>query len=228
MPADEKGSKRRFYYLTACILAPALALILFYRAILTGLGDFLVVDEDPTPSEVVVVLNTDMEYYPRLIQAATLYSQGLVKKVLINGNRKTDALRELEAMGFQPCCPWYEERVRILELLGVPREDVITVSAEDAYDTVSEARAVGRDLMERGFTSVIITTSKSHTRRARHIWEAGSPKPFKITVVAAQTDPYAPNAWWKSGRQARWVLSEYGSWLYFFWKSLEETGNHDL
>ena len=29
----------------------------------------------------------------------------------INGNRKTDILRELEDMGFKKCCPWYTEAV---------------------------------------------------------------------------------------------------------------------
>ena len=68
---------------------------------------------------------------------------------MINGNRKTDVLRELEKRGFEKCCPWYEETVRILEVLGVPRKDVLPINAEDAYDTVSEAKIVGRSLWKK-------------------------------------------------------------------------------
>jgi len=53
-----------------------------------------------------VVLTTGVEYYPRLIEAARLYKDGFTDKVVINGNRKTDVLRKLEAEGFRPYCQW--------------------------------------------------------------------------------------------------------------------------
>lgn len=120
-------------------------------------------------SDVVVVLNTGVEYYPRLIQAAELYEKGYARKVVINGNRKSDVLRGLEERGFEPCCPWYEDDVRILGILGVPRKAVVPISAEDAYDTVSEAEAIGGELVRRGYRIVIVTSSKFHARRAGFI-----------------------------------------------------------
>jgi uncharacterized SAM-binding protein YcdF (DUF218 family) len=115
------------------------------------------------------------------------------------------------------CCPWHEDTVRILELLGVSRRDVITISVEDAYDTVSEARAVGKSLIEAGISSVIISTSKSHSRRAGYIWKTIFSSQLEIRTVAAQEDPYSPSNWWKDGRQIKWVMSEYGAWIYYFW-----------
>ena len=159
-----------------------------------------------------------MEYYPRLIEAANLYEQGLAEKVAINGNRKTDTLRELERKGFKTCCAWYEDRVRILEMLGVPRKDILAISSEDAYDSVSEAQTVGEELKGHGISTIILTTSKYHSRRADHIWERMYGNSFKIITVAAKSDPYDPGGWWKDGRQIRWVLAEYGAWLYYFWK----------
>jgi hypothetical protein len=100
-------------------------------------------DEKPIRSDCIVVLYTGVDYYPRLIQAAELYREGYAPKVVINGNRKTDVLRELEERGFKRCCPWEEDYVRILGILGVSRDGILPVSAEDAYDTVSEAEAVG-------------------------------------------------------------------------------------
>jgi uncharacterized SAM-binding protein YcdF (DUF218 family) len=185
---------------------------------LTFIGNFLVADDPPKQSDAVVVLNTGLEYYSRLIQAADLYKAGFVKKVVIDGNRKNDVLRKLEKKGFQVCCPWYEESVRILELLGVPREKIVTISAEDAYDTVSEAKAVGEVLIRKGLRNVIIASSKSHTRRARYIWKSLFKDRLSIRIAAAQSDPYSPEGWWKEGRQIRWVLSEYGAWMYFFIK----------
>jgi uncharacterized SAM-binding protein YcdF (DUF218 family) len=162
--------------------------------IMSRLGEFLVLDEEPVHSDAVIVLCTGVEYYPRLIEAAELYRRGFARKVVINGNRKTDVLRSLEEKGFQKCCPWYEESLRILSLLGVPKDQVICINAEDAYDTVSEADIVGKEILLEEFTKIIITTSKF-------------------------TDPYNPKGWWKEGRQIRWVLAEYGAWIYYWWKT---------
>jgi len=191
---------------------------LFSGPVLSQLGQFLICDEKPVASDAVVVLNTGVEYYPRLIEAAELFRKGLAQKVVINGNRKTDVLRGLEKRGFKECCPWYEDRVRILDILGVPRKEILTISAEDAYDTVSEAEAVGRELVREGLRRVIITTSKSHTRRAGYIWTTMFGDRLSICTVSAKTDPYDPKGWWKQGRQIRWVLAEYGAWVYYWWK----------
>ena len=214
----EKGTIRRFYVFGLALAVFFLLLWLFSGPILGQFGQFLICDEKPVVSDAVVVLNTSVEYYPRLIEAADLFRKGLAQKVVINGNRKTDALRGLEKRGFKECCPWYEDRVRILEILGVPRKEILTISAEDAYDTVSEAVAVGRELVREGFKRVIITTSKSHTRRAGYIWATMFGEQLSICTVAAKTDPYDPTGWWKEGRQIRWVLAEYGAWVYYWWK----------
>ncbi len=214
------NKKQKAIYLVITILILVVILYLFSGTILTRIGEFLVCDEKPIPSEAVVVLSTGMAYYPRLMEAAELYKKGFARKIVINGNRKTDALRGLEEMGLKPCCPcpWYEVSVRILELLGVPRKDVLTISAEDAYDTVSEAKAVGKEIIKAGIKNVIVTTSKSHTRRADYIWKSLYKKGLRIITVAAKSDPYLPEGWWNSGRQIKWVLSEYGAFLYLLWK----------
>jgi uncharacterized SAM-binding protein YcdF (DUF218 family) len=213
-----KGTLKRFPLFVLVVVFFVLLSWLFSGPILVQLGQFLICDQKPVVSDAVVVLNTGFEYYPRLIEAADLFRKGFARKVVINGNRKTDALRELEKRGFEKCCPWYEEPVRILEVLGVPRKDILSVNAEDAYDTVSEAKIVGRQLSGTGFKSLIITTSKSHTRRANHIWSSTFKGEMTMCTVSAKTDPFSVNGWWKQGRQIRWVLAEYGAWIYYWWK----------
>jgi uncharacterized SAM-binding protein YcdF (DUF218 family) len=201
----------------SCILFTAI-IYNFSSKFLFNIGDFLEVDEYPTKADAIVVLNTGVEYYPRLVEAALLYRNGLADKIVINGNRKSDELRELEMKGFKPCCSWDEDRKRILELLQVPRKDVISISAEDVYDTISEAETVGSKLIEEGHKKIIIATSRFHTKRARHIWKHLYSDKLMITVVSAKTDPYDPKRWWKKGRQIKWVLAEYGAWVYYYWK----------
>jgi len=217
------SQKKIPFYRKVWILAP-LALMAFVILISGSLfrimGDMIVVNDTPTPSEAAVVLNSGIEYYPRLIQAADLYRRGLAANVVINGNRKTDVLRDLERMGFKRCCPWYSDSVGILTMLGVPDAKIIRISNEDAYDSVSEAEVVGQELIARKWTTVIVTTSKYHSRRAKFIWQKKYGKQLTIFMVSAETDPYDPNNWWTDGRQIRWVLAEYGAWIFYWWKEI--------
>ena len=186
------------------------------------MGHWTVINEEPHHSKAVVVLCSGVEYFPRLIEAAQLFNRGIVKKIIINGNRKTDEIRELEAGGYQPCCAWYEDSLRVLDVFNIPRSAVIPISMEDAYDTISEAKGVGEVVISRGIGQIILTTSKYHTRRALYIWKKLYKNKLKISMVAANKDPYDPDNWWKDGRQIRWLMAEYGAWIYLAWKNIME------
>ena len=222
----EKPAYKRFkmhrYRMPLGLLLVAVVIYLSSAVILKMLGNFIVIDEKPIEADAIVILNTGVEYYPRLIEAASLYRKGFSQTIVINGNRKTDVLRQLEEKGFKACCPWFENSLRILSLYGVPRDRVIRISAEDAYDTVSEARVVGAELLRRKLKRNILTTSKDHSRRAGFIWEKTFANQLSVSTISAKTDPYDPDGWWKEGRQIRWVLAEYGAWVFYYWKRIKD------
>jgi uncharacterized SAM-binding protein YcdF (DUF218 family) len=201
------------------IIAILIALLFFYRDQWLGyLGHSLIVDDPDATAEVAVVLATGVDYVPRLLQAAQLYREKRVKRVMINGNRKTDAIRKLEAQGYVPACKWYENSLRILEMHGVPRDKVWTVSAEDVFDTVSEAQTIRQSLLKNDIGSMIITTSKFHSRRARFVWRKVMGTDEGIYSSAAADDPFDPDSWWQDGRQVKQVMGEYGGMAYYVWK----------
>jgi uncharacterized SAM-binding protein YcdF (DUF218 family) len=207
----------RKIFLVLLILA---FLVVLHEKILTGMGSLLVVQDIPRKAEAAAVLNTGVDIYPRLMEAANLYKQVKVDKVVINGNRKTEIMRALESNGFEPPCKWYTEAINVLIHQGVAKDHIMAISAEDAYDTISEAKIVGQTLINNGMSNVIITTSKYHSRRARHIWSKMYQGKLKIYIAPAKNDPFKPEAWWKDGRQIRWVLSEYGAWVYYYWMKI--------
>jgi len=207
----------RKIFLLALVLA---LLVVFHEKILTGIGSILIAQDIPQKSDAAVVLHTGVDIYPRLIEAANLYKQLKSDKVVINGNRKTDVLRDLENTGYEPPCKWYAEEISVLNHLGVAKDHIVAISAEDAFDTISEAKIVGGILINNGLTNVVITTSKFHSRRALHIWRNMYREQLKVYIAPAQDDPFNPQAWWKNGRQIRWVLSEYGAWVYYYWMKL--------
>jgi len=195
-------------------------LFIIHDKILAGIGNFLVVHDVDDHTDAAVVLATGVDIYPRLMEAADLYKKKKTDRVVINGNRKTDALRKLEAQGFKPPCKWHAEEIKLLVLLGVPKDHIMAISAENAYDTISEAKIVGNILVNNGMKKIVITTSKYHTRRARHIWQKMYKGKLQVYTAAAKNDPFNPKAWWKDSRQMRFVLAEYGAWLYYYWQTL--------
>jgi uncharacterized SAM-binding protein YcdF (DUF218 family) len=209
-------SLRRLFFLVLVLVF----LVVVHEKILTGIGSFLIVQDIPAKAEAAVVLNTGVDIHPRLMEAADLYNKGEAEKVVINGNRKTDTLRSLESSGYEPPFKWYAEEISVLAHLGVTKDYIIAISAEDAYDTISEAKIVGEILVNNGMSNVILTTSKFHSRRARHIWRKMYKGKLNIYMAPAQNDPFDPGAWWKDGRQIRWVLSEYGAWVYYYWMKI--------
>jgi len=204
---------------TLIIVTGIIVLLYFSRASWLGyLGHSLVVDDPSATADVAIVLTTGVDYLPRLLQAAQLYRDKRVKKVMINGNRKTDAIRQLEKQGFIPACKWSENSLRILEMHGVPRQQVWAVSAENVFDTVSEAQTIKPFLINNGVSSVIITTSKFHSRRARYVWRKVMGTEEGIYTSAATDDPFDLDRWWQHGRQVKQVMGEYGGMAYYIWK----------
>ena len=199
----------------------AIGLYYFPAFILTPVANILIVDDVLEHADGVVILNSGVELYDRLLEGAAIYKQGLADKVIINGNRKNETVKRLEAMGYKPDCSWDANHIAILELLGVNREDIISISAPDAYDTVSESQVVAKVLSNQGMNGLIIATSKTHTARAIHIWRSGYGDTFVLQSAAAKNDPFSPDGWWQSGRKIRWILYEYGSWLFYYWKKIQ-------
>lgn len=186
--------------------------------LLRPLAEFLINDDPPREADVALVLNTGMGIYERLIEAANLYNQGYVKEIIINGNRKNPVLTDLERMKWSPCCPWNEEYIRVLELFGVPRTAVNSISAPDVYDTITEAETIGTILSNSNIQSIIITTSKTHTARALYIWRDHFADRFQLISVTAKQDSFNAQEWWKSGKDIKSLMYEYGSWIYLLWE----------
>ena len=114
------GNPRKYLFILCAVALLGIAGMGFATPILCSIGEFPVYDENPVPSDAVVVLYTGVEYYPRLIEAARLYNDGLAENIVINGNRKTDMLRSLEDKGFVSCCNWAEDYIRILACSAFP------------------------------------------------------------------------------------------------------------
>jgi uncharacterized SAM-binding protein YcdF (DUF218 family) len=186
------------------LVALAILLLLCAAAIFVFLtvGKWLVVEDPVAPADAIVVLSGRLP--ERAIEAARLYHQGLANEVWISpGESPVDELAKLNIHYLGE--DFYNQQV--LLALGVP-PDAIRVLDQPAVNTEAEVDEISADLRADGLTSVIIVTSKPHTRRVRAVWQRRATSGLRLIVRYPEDDPYDGAHWWRHTRDALDVVRE--------------------
>ena len=189
----------------------------YHAPILKAVGGFLVVSHELKPSDVIVCLSGGA--VERGLAAADAYNKGLAPRVFIIREIPPDGYELLERAGIR-----VPESVdvlqRILNGMGVPESAVIK-SRHPAPSTIGEARMVQSLAEKRGYRSLIVVTSPSHTRRAwRTFRRELDEEDVRIRMLPSPYSGYSSEDWWKTRRYVREVIVEYQKLLYYEFKAL--------
>lgn len=184
-----------------------------YDYLLTQAGNFLIQQEKSlAPADIIVVLNgRDTE---RCLAAADLFNQGyagIVGIVALEKQSGTDEFRKRVGSG------WNSKvfAQRALEAMGVP-ETAFTWIGSGAGSTFEEARAVEAFAETKGYRSIIVVTSKWHSKRANWVFKSiFRNKDIDIVTCASKYDTFDPAAWWKTEASLQLVIGEYAKFAYY-------------
>ena len=190
-------NRRKFIFAVIACAILALALVLFL-----GVGRWLVVEDPLGQARAIAVLSGGMPL--RVLEAAKLYRQGYAPEVWLT--RTSEPGASLKAMGI----PFEGEEVysaRVLVHEGVPA-GAIRVLETPIVNTADEMRVISQALQREKDRSVILVTSKPHTRRVRLLWRKLAPGDCRAIVRAATDDPFDPRHWWRSTGDALDVVRE--------------------
>lgn len=180
----------------ACVFL-ALAVLAFF-----GVGRWLVVEDPVGKASAIAVLSGRMPM--RALEAAKLYRQGYATEVWLTHTAEPG--ESLKAMGI----PFEGEEVysaRVLVHEGVPAS-AIHVLQPPIVNTADEMRVISKALEGQKDRSVILVTSKPHTRRVHVLWRKLAPGECRAIVRAASEDPFAPRHWWRTSGDALDVVRE--------------------
>lgn len=184
----------------------------YHEPILKTVGGFLVVSHELEPSDVIVCLSG--RAVERGLAAADVYNKGLAPHVFIIREIPPDGYELLERAGIH-----VPETVDVLQTIltgmGVPETAVIE-SEHPAPSTFSEARMVRSLAEERGYRSLIVITSPTHTRRAwRTLRRELEGDNVRIRMFPSPYSGFRSEDWWKTRRYVREVITEYQKLLYY-------------
>ncbi len=164
------------------LIAALAAGLLFHRAILSGLGAYLVHDEPPRRADVIFVLAGDATGH-RILKGAELVREGYAPVALVSG----------------PLIYLVHEcdlAISLAEHAGYPASYFIPFP-HDALSTVEEARDAVPKFHEMGARHVLLVTSDFHTRRAGKAFRAAAPE-ITFDVVGATDAYFSPENWWRN------------------------------
>jgi uncharacterized SAM-binding protein YcdF (DUF218 family) len=169
----------------------ALAFV-FHAQILTGVADYLIINDKLQPADAIFLLNS--EFNTRPFRAAELYAQGLAPVVLIARAEDTPVVK----LGLVPNDT--DISVGVMEKLGVPAEKIIVLPFPGGVTSTFDEAVVFRQYTEsHRIQRIILVTSSFHTRRARWIFEkmlAGAP--ITLEMAAVPYVEFDQTNWWKN------------------------------
>ena len=195
---ESKSRKRRWLILGGIFIVTAGAAAALFLIV----GRWLVVEDPLVHADVIVVLSGRIP--ERAVEAARIYKAGYAEQVWISP--PVSPVKELKAMNISYLGEdFYNEKILIAQ--GVP-PDAIRVLERPDVNTEAEVRQIAEDLHNWEFHSVIIVTSKAHTRRVRTIWRKLIGSELSMIVRYANDDTYDGAHWWRHTKDALDVVRE--------------------
>jgi len=168
-------------------------------------GRYLIVDRPLQPADAVVVLaGARVE---RWLEAVDLYNEKVARRVLLSAGRVETAEMTLRERGVRFPLEADLAREAIIQL-GVPA-DAVEVITRSLDNTAQEAAAAREFAVARRWTTMIVVTSKFHTRRSLYAFEREfRGTNIRIQIRGSRYDPAQADGWWRRRGDFRFVTSE--------------------
>jgi len=179
-----------------------LALLGVAVAAFLNLGRWLVHQDPLEAADAIAVLSGRMP--DRALEAARIYKQGYAPEVwLTHSVEPGETLQKLSVrfIGEEE----YDREILIHE--GVPPGSVRLLDPP-IVNTADEMKTFGAALRAAPHHTVILVTSRVHTRRTRKLWSLLSAHDGKAIVRGVSDDSFDPSHWWRSTGDALDVVRE--------------------
>ena len=191
----EATRRNRLWILPGVILFASL--LIFFN-----IGRWLVVEDPLEKASAIAVLSGRMP--SRALEAARIYREGYASEVWLT--RTIEPGASLQAL-FVPFTGEEAYDRMVLMRKGVP-ESAIRVLDPPIANTADEMLAIGQALSKENQRTVIIVTSKVHTRRVKALWRHFSSADGQAIVRGVSDDGFDPAHWWANTADALDVVRE--------------------
>jgi uncharacterized SAM-binding protein YcdF (DUF218 family) len=165
-------------------------LFIFKIQIARGLANYLIVENEFKQIEYAFVLSGNA--LDRATEAATLYHEGKIKKIVCTGENKSP---DLQAVGIDTL----ESEISKLhaESMGVSSSHIILLPI--GTSTFEEANAILDYCKEKKINEIVIVSSLFHTKRIENVFKPlFLEKGIEVYIKGAKSSQYDEMLWWES------------------------------
>jgi uncharacterized SAM-binding protein YcdF (DUF218 family) len=195
LPTPRQGRVRVWSSILGLLLVAGVCVFL-------NLGRWLVSEDPLRKADAIAVLSGRMP--DRALEAARVYNQGYASRVWLTHSTEPGAELEKLSIPFEGE-DFYDKQILIRE--GVP-ESAIELLNPPIINTADEMKTIGEALKRENLHTVILVTSKVHTRRTRALWKRVSGDDGEAIVRGDSEDSYDPAHWWRHTQDALDVVRE--------------------
>jgi len=203
--------RRKLVWGLVAVIGAAVLAYAARRPLLVAIGTALIAGDEPHPADAIVVLSGSLP--DRILEAVDLYQAHMAPRIVLTREGPLPGLAALRARGGD-LPEHHEQNLAIAEQLGVPA-DAIAVMPVAIASTVAEIEALAAYLQAQHIHSILLVTSKAHSRRARVTFRTVAGSALQIAVCPSRYDPFAADTWWHHRALIRRVVIEYGKLLNF-------------
>lgn len=201
---------RRLLIGAAIVIAMLVMLVIARAPMLRGVADLVTVEHALTEADFIYLLNGDVHARPFL--AAELYRKGFAPQIVIA--RSED--RRATELGLYPNDT--DAAIEVLLRSGVPESAIVQLNYPSGVtSTWEEGLALKAYLRDHLADTIIVVTSRYHTRRARwNLDEAVGGDSVQLLMAGAPDDRFDERFWWKSEAGLIVYVEEYLKFLHNF------------
>jgi uncharacterized SAM-binding protein YcdF (DUF218 family) len=179
------------------------------------LGEYLIVEHKPQKADLIVCLGGPG--VGNSLAAVDAYQKGLAPYIFKAKERKPDGLDYLKDK-IENFPTKFDLFTMIAEGFGIPAEAILSPEKR-VGSTIEEANLVRAFVLDRGYTSVIVVTSLTHSRRAyltfRRVFKDSE---VKILSLPSHYQRFNPKDWWKKREYTKELIIEYQKLIYYKFK----------
>ncbi len=193
------------FFIAVCVSA------LYLENILKSIGNFLILEDRLKKTDIIIVLAGSIP--DRTMEAADIYNGGYSKKILLTKEILPKSFEILLEKGVT-IPEGYDINKIVLTSLGVSDDDIESLDKR-VQSTYEEASVVKDFLMENGYDSLILVTSKTHSRRAYLTFRLFLGNEIEIINKPTKYDDFNPDTWWTRRKDAKEVFFAYIKMLFY-------------
>ncbi len=201
---------KRILIIFSSIFIGLLVLYLLRVPILRTIGNILIYEDHPVKVDAAFILSGAS--YERGIKAVKLYKEGFIPVLIPTGGIISGTLK---AAGIEMTDAELTQKVLISE--GVDSSAIHLLQAGSS--TFEESEEILGYSIQRGYSRIMIISSKFHTRRIKSVFtDKFEEANIAIVVVGSEPQTYDTNQWWLSEEGLLFVNNEYVKSVYYWLK----------